>query len=250
MHLERFAGACVEAGLQAIELQMEDPYSSENLANGQAKDVLEVIRSHGLKLTLHAPYHDINIASLKEPIRRASVDILKHCIEVAREMDVDALVLHTGKCPEDQVARVELARERMAASLFGLATFASDFGVRLGIENKQRASDRELILYPEEQLEWVSALKDLGAFSVLDLGHANTTGRSPVEYLDILWDTIGEIHLHDNRGTADEHLPLGEGTLPLDSILKRISEFDGTVILELKSLDALQESAVLLTRFI
>jgi sugar phosphate isomerase/epimerase len=41
--------------------------------------------------------------------------------------------------------------------------------------------------------------------------------------MDRLGSRLVEIHLHDNRGDLDEHLPVGEGTFPfprLFSILK------------------------------
>jgi len=55
----------------------------------------------------------------------------------------------------------------------------------------------------------------------LDVGHANTTGNLD-EFLAML-PHIRNIHIHDNRGERDEHLPLGEGGIDFDTVLRRIS---------------------------
>jgi sugar phosphate isomerase/epimerase len=58
-----------------------------------------------------------------------------------------------------------------------------------------------------------------------DAGHANAFGGAPLGlWMDALGDFLGEIHIHDNHGTADEHLPVGEGNIPflgLFSILRQ-----------------------------
>jgi sugar phosphate isomerase/epimerase len=60
-----------------------------------------------------------------------------------------------------------------------------------------------------------------------DAGHANAFGGAPLGlWMDTLGDFLGEIHIHDNQGLADEHLPVGEGNIPfseLFSILRQKS---------------------------
>lgn len=36
---------------------------------------------------------------------------------------------------------------------------------------------------------------------------------------------IGYVHLHDDHGETDEHLPLGNGTIPLDEILSALNQY-------------------------
>lgn len=47
------------------------------------------------RISIHALYHGINIASVFEPIRRASIDVTLDCISVAAEIGAD-VVLHPG----------------------------------------------------------------------------------------------------------------------------------------------------------
>ena len=53
-----------------------------------------------------------------------------------------------------------------------------------------------------------------------DTGHANTFGSAPCrEWMEVLGDRLGEIHIHDNDGTTDQHLPVGEGNFPFGEFL-------------------------------
>ena len=58
-----------------------------------------------------------------------------------------------------------------------------------------------------------------------DAGHANAFGGAPLGlWMEALGDFLGEIHIHDNNGVEDEHLPVGEGNIPfpqLFSILRQ-----------------------------
>jgi len=48
----------------------------------------------------------------------------------------------------------------------------------------------------------------------LDVGHQHSFSRTPLKaWLEELQSVLREIHLHDNDGTSDSHLPIGEGTI-------------------------------------
>jgi sugar phosphate isomerase/epimerase len=56
----------------------------------------------------------------------------------------------------------------------------------------------------------------------LDLGHAHINNQIE-EFLRQPFDRVFNIHLHDNLGAEDQHLPLGEGTIRWGVILPRIA---------------------------
>ncbi len=58
-----------------------------------------------------------------------------------------------------------------------------------------------------------------------DTGHANAFGSAPYgEWMEMLGDRLGEIHIHDNDGTTDEHLPVGEGNFPFRELLALVRQ--------------------------
>lgn len=58
----------------------------------------------------------------------------------------------------------------------------------------------------------------------LDLGHAHAElSRTPLmAWVEACAPLLGHVHLHDNRGGEDLHLPLGEGTAPVEEALIRL----------------------------
>jgi sugar phosphate isomerase/epimerase len=58
-----------------------------------------------------------------------------------------------------------------------------------------------------------------------DIGHQFVFGKVSLDsWIDMLGPYIGQLHLHDNSGSKDEHLPLGSGKIdfyPLIGFLKK-----------------------------
>jgi len=68
----------------------------------------------------------------------------------------------------------------------------------------------------------------------LDIGHANLCGRDPVEFINKFHRRIKHIHLHDNFGKTDQHLPLGDGSINFSKIISVLKKhYDGTITLEI-----------------
>ena len=58
-----------------------------------------------------------------------------------------------------------------------------------------------------------------------DAGHWHLFGKRPMaEWLDAISSRLFHLHLHDNHGRADEHLPVGEGTIDFSPLLHRLSK--------------------------
>jgi sugar phosphate isomerase/epimerase len=110
-----------------------------------------------------------------------------------------------------------------------------EFGISICVENMPRC---DWLFYPCPGLD----LKGLG--TVLDMGRANTCGSidSFLTEHDIL-----HVHIHDNAGNSDDHLPLGRGSIKFGPILEMIRTRGVSAVIEnkteayvLESLDALQ----------
>jgi len=62
-------------------------------------------------------------------------------------------------------------------------------------------------------LDWLTGDLELGSTAAcMDVGHAHLTGGAP-DAIDLLSGYIVTTHLHDNRGTTDDHLVPFDGTL-------------------------------------
>jgi sugar phosphate isomerase/epimerase len=70
----------------------------------------------------------------------------------------------------------------------------------------------------------------------LDIPHAFTSGgmKSVIDYISKFNDKIIHIHWHDNHGTKDEHLAIGEGLIDHYQVVKALKNigYDRTITLE------------------
>lgn len=249
--IQTFFELCHELGLQYVEIQAEHPYYPTDLNKERVMELGEMFSGYGLTPLIHGPVYDINLASTKERIRHASVEITKDFIELARRLDSQQVVIHAGKCPQDQVPfLLDRARECASISISKLALFANDLGVSIGLENKQSGGDREIVLTVDDHLRMTSKFQHLGVFAVLDIGHAFTTGEHVTDYIHTLGSSIREIHFHDNNGVTDDHLALGHGNVPLEEVVKalRAIDFSGVSIIEVKQSDDLRASVKFLRK--
>jgi sugar phosphate isomerase/epimerase len=230
-----FLGMCADLNMHYVEIQMEPPFSPPEIDAKLKAQVISELASHSLVATVHGPYDDINLSSFKESIRRGSLDIMKYCIDFAVDIESPIIVIHGGSCSIHQILRYEDAVQRFRASLLELAMYAHDRGIRIGVENKQLGIDREIILYPDEHFDIVQEYADYDVVAVIDTGHANTASINLPAYIRKMKPYLWEVHLHDNDGSSDSHMALGEGSSDLKGVLRELKaiKFKGPVILEL-----------------
>ena len=74
-------------GLDYAELVHQFP--SENIES-------ELLDSYNLKYSIHAPFMDVNIASLQDQSRLNSIRQIKSSIDLANEIGAEAVVIHPG----------------------------------------------------------------------------------------------------------------------------------------------------------
>ena len=247
----QFLSMCNDLGMSYVEIQTEHPYTPSEMNQKRVKELRELANTCGLNIILHGPLFDVNLSSLKEGIRRASVKFTQNCVELAGKLGANLLVVHAGSLPWDlPISLLNKARDQLHSSISELVPVAMNFGVTIGLENKQKSEDRELVLYPHEHLEVVKAFRDQGVRAVLDIGHAHTANCNLADYTRLLGDLIIELHLHDNIGISDDHLPLGAGSIDFESFFETVRSigFSGPTILELKHKQDLESSVEYIRR--
>lgn len=172
----------------------------------------EECASFNLRYTVHAPTTDINIASIREPIRHASVRLIGEVCGKAAEIGATCVVVHPGFSPWMEM--FDRSYKVLRHSLRDLAAVQDEHGVPIAIENMgswQVCHFRDPALLP--------VLEEEGLSFCLDVGHAHINGAL-MEFLSSM--RPAHVHLHDNDGSADAHMALGRGTIDLQDILQRL----------------------------
>jgi len=186
----------------------------------------ELLLSYDRHFSIHTPCRGTNIASLLEPIRRASVEVMAQCMAIGAEVGA-GVVIHPGYFAWAEER--ERAERQLALSIRELTALSKEYSVRFFIENM---GDWEyFFLRTPDELPIIGR-----ALFALDVGHAHQ-----MHCLDrFLACPAAHYHLHDNRGDADSHWAVGDGTIdfaPVMDVVRRsgiepvieVATFDGVI---------------------
>jgi len=207
---------------------------SQCLSSKTVQNLKNIYDTTNLELTLHLPFSDMNLAGLNDSIRAEVLRQMKHYLILASNY-VNLAVVHPGYLSPYGVQVPQQAYMANLASIRELCDFAADLGVLIAVENMP---DFPKIFgkYPDEMQEMLDAVGSHNVGFTFDVGHANTVGLVD-EFLDQLGERISHVHIHDNMGKKDEHLPLGEGTVNWKQVMEKLSNYKGIFVTEMASVE-------------
>ncbi|MCQ8893103.1 MAG: sugar phosphate isomerase/epimerase [Methanolinea sp.] len=194
----------------------------------------ELLGSYSLRYAFHAPSRGVNIASLLEPIRRASVEVIEHCLDLAGEVGAP-VVIHPGYFAWEQER--EPALRQMELSLRELKAYAADHGVTFYIENM--GNWNYFFLRTPQELDIID-----GIGLALDVGHAHLNHCLP----GFLTTRISHVHIHDNDGRDDTHLAVGKGSIDFVPVMDAIRRDHAVPVIEVSTFEGTCESIRALDR--
>ena len=231
-----------EAGFDGWEIVSDGNYRLEN--PDCFRNVQEVLSTTRLLASVHAPYGDLNLATLNDPIWRESVRQIKTCIKHAAPL-TDRVTVHPGYISPVGKMMPEKVWALQKEALREIGKCASEHGVLACLENM--ISYKEFLCrLPEELIGMTEGIEGIGM--TFDFGHANTLGKVG-EFLRYV-DRADHIHIHDNHGVTDEHLALGEGTIDWKSTGRAIaSGYRGKrIVIEGRSIEEAKKSLAVFRR--
>ena len=200
------------------------------------KAVRAALDQYGLDAIGHTAWY-LPIGSPSKPLRENAVEILKRYVELCSKIQCYKLTVHANWAfglftPEEVIGY-------QTESLQALTAFSGDFGVKIIYEAVDTVRDSI------ENIRKILELNPEIDFHA-DLGHLNLHGKDPAACIVEFKDRLSHVHLHDNNGRADLHLPMGAGTIRWDHVIRTLKScYDGTITLEVFSPD---NEYVLLTR--
>jgi sugar phosphate isomerase/epimerase len=226
--------AILATGIEVLEIldDWEDRLDAKRI-----RMLREIKGSSRIAFTVHSPLIDVNIASVNSMLKETSLKIIKTSIDHARAIDANLVVVHPGNfTPMDNIPLAEhwdLNRE----SLRRIISHAEDLGVKIGVENMPRNTFGLL----QNAAEFKKLVDEgLPIRMTLDVGHANTT--SQLGPLLEMSDLVAHVHLHDNRGLTDEHMPVGDGTVDWKLIRSKIDLGKVSAVVEARNVEEAKAS--------
>jgi sugar phosphate isomerase/epimerase len=201
-----------------------------DLSPDKIKKIRRFLKKSNLNLRLHIPFF-LPIASSISEVSKASFDFAKKEIILAKKVNAKGITIHSGKL--DHAFRKEIIEKQikiLVKNLKEIVKFARKYGIEIGLENSWKES---LVITPSEILKMVKLVPGLKI--VLDIGHANAAGLDPIKYFEKVRKYLSAVHVHDNKGSFDEHLPIGKGNIKFKEFVKKCKElkFYGPFIIEI-----------------
>lgn len=232
------------AGFQGVEIfcsRAHFDYSSKP----EAREIKQALEDSRLTLTsLHAPTsrdlsptretgQPLSICEVERVRRIEAMDELKRAIDVAEDLPFPRMIFHMGGTRETADLR---KRDAAFSSLEHLILHARHLGVTICVENTASEMGD-----PAYLRSFVDETRLAGLRFNFDIGHAHLADGPAEERIqksfEPMRDLVIGMHIHDNRGEKDEHLPPYEGTIDWPAAIKTLKTAPGggaSLLLELK----------------
>jgi sugar phosphate isomerase/epimerase len=220
-----------------IDFIRENRANLELYFGGSALDSLSLPDIKNLKLALdynpslsiHGPFMDLSPGAVDSKVREATMSRFHQIFEIAGILSPRVVVFHSGYEKWKYALNTDIWLEKSLLTWQPLNEAASAVGAKIAIENIFEDEPSSLKLLMESM--------DSENFGVcFDTGHFNLFSKTPIaDWMSALNPYIVELHLHDNDGTSDQHLPMGEGSFDFRRFFDLLEKRDCVHTLEAHS---------------
>jgi len=214
-------------GFDYVEIGIEEPEATPNILTRQKDEILDSLSRNGMFALGHTAYW-VGFGSCHEKVRRGWIEEAKDMVHVASELKIELLNFHfygghgrVGATEESS----DLFLQNFVDAMRELTQFAATEKVELMLENAppEKGASLESIEYFSHVMKAVPALR-----FHLDVGHAFIENRMKGvrDYINAFGDRLVHVHMHDNHGKQDEHLPLRMGKIDFRKVVKFLKQAD------------------------
>ncbi len=219
-----------------LEFGCQNPVNfPQTFDRARVRRVRRLVDRSGIRCGLHSASF-VNTAEIMPTVRRAAAEHLKEYIDLTVTLGCEYLVIHCGFHFGVYLSTVRAAmRETLARAV----EYAERRRVPLVIENMNRLpGDSEfqyLGVIVEEFADIFRRIRSPYLGLALDVAHCHLLPGGAAPFIRAFPERIQAVQLSDNRGTVDEHLTIGNGTVDFAGVLRLLRgiNFSGPLIIEL-----------------
>ncbi len=206
-----------------VDAGVLDKFSHEDFSR-----VARIFHAAGRSVSLHGPFIDLSPGSPDPEIMAVTRRRLEQLLQLIPIFKPLSVVCHAGY---DRVRYGFLADtwlEQAVATWGWLGVAIAAAGSQLVLENVYEDG-------PDDLAGLFERLRKHGVGFCLDVGHHSAFGRAPLsEWLAMLGPDLRHLHLHDNHGESDEHLPLGQGSIDFTPLWQFLEQQERRPLLTLE----------------
>jgi sugar phosphate isomerase/epimerase len=229
--------AIAELKFDYLELAMDPPHGDAKSIKKQKSELQNRLKQYEMSLVCHLPTF-LSTADLTDRLRQASVQEIMASLEFAAELQPLKVVLHPSYVMGLGVFVPDLIRVHAMESLEIIVEKAHSLGLCLCLENMFPRT--QWLIHPQEFVDILAKFPTINL--LLDIGHAHIEdagGKKCLRFIEMFPDRIGHVHVSDNFGKEDQHLPIGAGIIDFPPIVKALKKvgYNDTITLEVFSRD-------------
>lgn len=202
--------------------------SLDNIKMSEAKEIAATLNRNQRTVTFHAPFRDLSPGGGDSKIRAVSKERLLEVLGLARYFKPKVIVCHPGF---NRWAGPESLGDWVKRSLVTwqpVVSQAEKQKTMLALENVYEQNAQPLLaLLKGINSPWFNFCLDMGHFNIFSAGPLSSWFR-------VLAPKLVEIHLHDNMGKEDQHLPIGQGTTNFAQLFLLLKKIKQPVVLAIE----------------
>ncbi len=216
--LEEEIKSALDANCDFFEITVEPPKASREEIGEKLEEIKDLLEKFPERPVGHTPYY----LNFSLPFPRIVDSCLRELyleIDLLGELGAEKVLVHFP-----YPLGGEGYHDRTLNAIRRLSKFCEELSLKLCVENSP--------FWVDISTEEVLSMENV--YLALDVGHAFILGD-----LDRLIEIgkehgkMAHLHVHDNKGKSDDHLPIGAGKIPWEEIIPKIKSFyDGTVTVE------------------
>jgi sugar phosphate isomerase/epimerase len=212
---------------RGIEIKLEGKHRTPEIS---------LLESFPYKYMIRIPHHDINLASIFEPIRQASVAVVTEKFTFASEIGAE-IVIEPGSVAS--LSDMIYARRQLAKSCNDLFHTSDEYGVRFYFRNMGNL-EGNMVRFIED-LQYISKVP-----LSLDIGHAHVNGCLS-RFLQEAASSC--FYLYDCKDFSEEHLEVGKGSIGFEQVAAGMYANSARGIIDMPTFRAVHNSLMILRRF-
>jgi sugar phosphate isomerase/epimerase len=200
--------------------------------------VARILRKANLPCTLHAPFFDLAPGGFDREVRRVSREKLRRALELIDLFAPRSVVCHLNYEENKHAHKLDEWFAHSLATWRDLLALAAARRTPIMLENTYE-------LDAEQHRRLFTALPSPFLGFCLDAGHTLAFAKNSWrDWLPALAPWLGQLHLHDNSGNADDHQPIGTGNFDFAGLFGYLKEhrLNPIVTLEVRDEEGLWQS--------
>lgn len=200
----------LELGFDCFTL---DRYKKEDFLK-----VANILLDSGLTITMHAPFMDVRPGAIDPRIREASISRLDQFFEIVSCFKPKTVVCHASFDERYYVGCREVWVENSIETWTRFVRRARELDTIITLENVYENSPHYLAVI-------LDSFKSPSLRFCFDTGHFNAFSEASLEeWMEYLGPYLKQLHLHDNNGCSDDHIPVGNGKFPFRKLFEIIDK--------------------------